>query len=62
MSYIRVPHTCPSIDKVQKILRECMSELESAASLLEELRSQNEQLRHNADYWEEEYNQLKDEQ
>ena len=52
---IAVPHTCPDIDKVKKIIRKhCppgSDDRKLAFEILETLRSQNEQLRFNAAYW-----------
>jgi chromosome segregation ATPase len=50
--YTGIPHTCPSIDEVQRsitrvaeVLEEYAVDLRSAAEQLEKLRSQNEELR-----------------
>lgn len=49
--YKPVPHTCPAIDRVKKLIRKHMADPEAKAdalSLMEELREQNSQLRDNA--------------
>lgn len=52
-------HTCPVIDKVKDNIEQAENYLYGLADKMEELRTANAQLRECAEYWQEQYEELK---
>lgn len=56
----RMPgHTCPEIDKIIAGIDNAENALYGLADIMEELRTANSQLRECAEYWQEQYEELK---